>query len=102
MCVYEGVRAWRCGVRVWEVWCACMGGLVCVYGRVGVRMHVGRSLDGLCVQLARLVKAYQKELATFTHGRLIEPDLLPGEKAVRGKGVVRCGGEREGNSAVWW
>ena len=33
-------------------------------------------------QVARFVKAYQKELATFTRGKLIEPDLLPGEKAV--------------------
>jgi len=31
--------------------------------------------------VARFVKAYQKELATFTRGKLIEPDLLPGEKA---------------------
>ena len=23
---------------------------------------------------------YKKELATFTHGKLVEPDLLPGEK----------------------
>ena len=37
-------------------------------------------------QVARFVKAYQKELATFTRGKLIEPDLLPGEKAVR----LRC------------
>ena len=34
-------------------------------------------------QVARFVKAYQKEVATFTRGKLIEPDLLPGEKAVR-------------------
>ena len=23
---------------------------------------------------------YKQEVATFTHGRLVEPDLLPGEK----------------------
>ena len=27
-----------------------------------------------------LVAAYRKELSTFTHGQLVEPDLLPGEK----------------------
>lgn len=30
--------------------------------------------------LNKLVAAYKKELATFTHGSLVEPDLLPGEK----------------------
>lgn len=30
--------------------------------------------------LNKLVAAYKKELATFTHGKLVEPDLLPGEK----------------------
>merc|ERR1719247_1937578 len=39
--------------------------------------------------VSRFVKAYNKEVATFTHGHLIEPDLLPGEKAIRSNPLRR-------------
>jgi hypothetical protein len=41
---------------------------------------------GVDAALAKIVAAYKVELATFTYGSLVEPDLLPGEKA----GVRLC------------
>lgn len=35
--------------------------------------------DEVAAAAAKLAEAYRKELATFTHGQLVEPDLLPGE-----------------------
>ena len=39
------------------------------------------SQDEVTAALSKIVDAYHRELATFHHGHLVEPDLLPGEKA---------------------
>ena len=40
--------------------------------------------------LSNIVAAYKRELATFVHGSLVEPDLLPGEKTGEGFYVRLC------------
>merc|ERR1712070_1261977 len=37
--------------------------------------------QGIDDAVTKLVSAYKHELATFVHGNLVEPDLLPGERA---------------------